>query len=148
MATGLVKRPACDDLINVVSIFCSITNFSEEWFKNATMEHPLKMLALKSIPSLNSGVIESVLTVFPHLRFLDLAADLVPETRPITNALEKKPEMVVAVNDCIYFRSTLKAVTWFQLRDKFNMTEKCFKSFISVSHHASGVSLLSTFSPF
>ena len=130
------------------SFSCSITNFTEEWFKNVRTEHPLKMLALKSIPSLSNGVIESVLAVFPQLSFLDVAADIVPETGPITHALEKKPVMVVAVNDCIYFRSTLKAVTWFQLRDKFKMTEKRLKSFISVSHHASGVSLLSTFSPF
>ena len=123
----------------------SIKHFSDEWFQNPTKDHPLEMLTLKTVPSLNCGVIEDALAFFPRLCILDLAEKNVGRTLSITDALLKKPELVIRVNGKIYVRSTLKAVSWARLKARFDMWWWwCSKCLVAVSFHASGVPMLET----
>ena len=130
-----------------------------EWLKSPPSAHPLKMLAMKLVPSLTSDVLEAALNLFPQLVLLDLVADVMPETRPITDALNKKPGMVTVVNDCVYFNSSLKAADWFKMEIQFGMRkhlgssrmyegQRFFKKFVGVSYHDSGVPVLSNYTAF
>lgn len=101
------------------------------------------MMTLKSIPSLNTGTIEGAMKHFPQLLILDLSVEDVDVTHFITDALEKKPEMIIAVNDKAYVHSSLKAVCWAKLKAKFDL-QWFQKTLVSVSFHSSGVPMLRT----
>ena len=123
----------------------SIELYSEDWLKNSTKEHPLKRFVLKSISSLSDGIIADAVKHFPQLRILDLAVSKVDLTHFITDALEKKPDLLIVVNKKIYVHSSLKAVSWAQLTAEFDL-QWLYEKLVVVSFHAPGVPMLKTMS--
>lgn len=131
----------------------SVETLKLEQLEHPEMEHSLQKLTLKTIPELTSEIMAAILTKFPQLKVLILDVKVVARTSSIADLLAARPEMLILLNERLYFNSSLMASKWSQLIRRFDLREKliyenrgAIKSFVGVTPHSSGIPFLNSFS--